>query len=150
MPPFLTEEEIDQLINMQTASETSYNQKFSDLSPVNLAYHKSKNRFVNQFEEKQSDSPICMAGDITYSDDSPRFDQYIDDYDIQAEANLVEPSTVDVRDEVHCHQIESINQPRQVTYDTDEESLESLEVSEESLTFFSTSLQSIKNNIHII
>ena len=92
MPPFLIEEEIDQLINMQTTSETSYNQNFSDLSPVNLAYHKSKNRFVNQFEEKQSDSPICMAGDITYINDSPRFDQYVDDYDFQTEDNFPEYS----------------------------------------------------------
>ena len=62
-----------------------------------------KSRFVNQSKEKQSDSPICMAGDITYINDSPRFDQYIDDYDIQAEANLAEPSTVDLWDEVHYH-----------------------------------------------
>ena len=48
MPPPLTQEEIDQLINMQTASKTSYNQKFSDLSPVNPAYHKSENRFIHQ------------------------------------------------------------------------------------------------------
>ena len=82
MPPFLTEEEIDQIINIQTTSKTSYDQNFSDLSPVNLAYHESKNRFVNQFEEKQSNSPICMAGD-TYINNSPRFDQYVDDYDIQ-------------------------------------------------------------------
>ena len=53
-------------------------------------------------------------------------------------------------DEVHYHQIESSYQLRQVTYDTDEESLEILEVSEESRTLCSTSLQSIKYNIHII
>ena len=103
MPPFLTEEEIDQLINMQTASKTSYDQIVFDHSPTNLAYHKSKNIFVNQFEEKQSDSPICMVGDINYINDSPRFDQYIDDYDIQVEANIVEPSVVDLWDEVHYH-----------------------------------------------
>jgi len=32
MPPFLTEEEIYQLINMQTTSKTSYEQFFFDIS----------------------------------------------------------------------------------------------------------------------
>ena len=90
-----------------------------------------------------------MAGDITYINDSPRFDQCVDDYDIQTETNLAEQSTIDLWDEVHYHQVEKIKQPIQVTDDTDEESLESLEVSEESLTLFSTSLHSIRNNIHI-
>ena len=111
MPPFLTEEEIDQLINMNKASKNSYEKKFSDHSPVNLAYHESKNRFSNQFEEKQFDSPICMDGDITYINDSPRFDQYVDDYDIQTETSLAEQSTVDLWDEVHYHQVEKSKQP---------------------------------------
>ena len=91
-----------------------------------------------------------MASDITYINDSPMFDQYVDDYDIQTETNLAEQSTIDLWDEVHYHQVEKSKQPIQVTYDTDEESLEILEVSEESITLFSTSLQSIRNNFHII
>ena len=109
MPHFLTEEEITQLLKMQKAFKTSYDQKIYAHSPANPAYHKSENEFVDKFKEKQSNSPICMVGDITYIDDSPRFDQYIDDYDIQTEANLAEPSTVDLWDEVHYHHIGSSN-----------------------------------------
>ena len=90
-----------------------------------------------------------MIGEIIYVDDSPNFDQSNDDV-LQMETNLAEQSTVDLWDEVHYHQIESSFQLRQAAYDTDEESLESLEVSEESLTLFSTSLQSIRNSFHVI
>ena len=50
MPPFLMEEEINQLLNMQTASKTSYDQIFSNHSPANLAYHKSKNKLLDQLK----------------------------------------------------------------------------------------------------
>ena len=91
-----------------------------------------------------------MADDINYINDSPSFDQYVDDYEIQTETNLAEKSTIDLWDEVHYHHVEKSKQPIQVTYETNDESLESLEVTEESLTLCSSSLQSIKNNIHII
>ena len=150
MPPFLTEEEIDQLINIQTASESSHNHNFSNLSPVNLACHKSENRCVDQFEEKQSDSPMCMVDDISFVNDSPRFDQYVDDCDFQTDTNCAEHSAFDFWEEARFHKLEKSEQALQVIYDTDEDSLESLEVSEESQTLFSTSLQSIRDNIHII
>ena len=82
------------------------NQNFSDLSPVNPAYHKLENRFVNQVEEKKSDSPIYMAGDITYVNDSPIFDQYVDDYDFQTEANFAEDSVFDFREKAQFHKLE--------------------------------------------
>ena len=44
MPPFLTEEEIYQLINIQSTS--------LDFSP-NLNYHIAVNRFKDQFKEKK-------------------------------------------------------------------------------------------------
>ena len=78
MPPFLTKEEIDQLINMQSTSNLSHEHKISIYFPPNPSYHIDENRFIDQFEEKQSDSPICTVGNINYIDDSPRFDQYVD------------------------------------------------------------------------
>ena len=38
--------------------------------PPNLNYHIAENGFIDQFKEKQSNSPICMVGDINYIDDS--------------------------------------------------------------------------------
>ena len=72
MPPFLTKEEIDQLINIQSAS---------NYFPLDLNYYIVENAFIDQFKDKQSDSPICMVGDINYIDDSPKFDQYVDNDD---------------------------------------------------------------------
>ena len=126
------------------------NQNFSDLSPVNLAYYKSENRFVNQVEENQSGSPMYMASDIAYVNNSQMFDQYVDLYDFQIEANFAEDSIFDFREEAQFHKLEKSEQPLQVIYNTNKESLESSEVSEESQTLDSTSLQSIKYSIHKI
>ena len=40
MPPLLTEEEINQMLNMQPTSKPSCEQKISILSPTNPIYHK--------------------------------------------------------------------------------------------------------------
>ena len=112
MPPFLTEEELNQLLSMQTTSKTSYYQNIFVHSPANPAYHKSKNKLVDQFRDEQTSNPICLIGEIIYVDDSLDFDQSDDDDVLQTKANLAEPSTVDLWDEVHYHQIESIRQDR--------------------------------------
>ena len=91
-----------------------------------------------------------MIGDITYIDDSPNFDQSNDDDVIRIEANHAEQSIVSLQEEDLLHQLGNNSQPIHTIYDTDEESLESLEVSKGSLTLCSTSFHSIRNNFHVI
>lgn len=45
----------------------------------------------------------------------------------QIEANLARPSSVDLWEEDHIHQLQESNDPMQAIYDTDEESYVSLE-----------------------
>ena len=52
-----------------------------------------------------------MAGDITYVNDSPRFDQYVDDYDFQIEANFAKYSVFDFWEEAQFHKLEKSEQP---------------------------------------
>ena len=64
-----------------------------------------------------------MVGDINYIDDSPRFDQYVDnDDDFQTEANFVEYLALDLWEEAQFHQLEEGNQPIHSSNDSDEES----------------------------
>ena len=126
MPPLLTEEEINQMLNIQPASKPSCEQNIFVHSHTNIVYHKSESELIDQFKEEETDNPICLIDEIIYVHDSPNFDQSDDDDVLQTEANLAEPSAIDLGDEFHYHQIESSNHPRQVTYDTDEESLEIL------------------------
>ena len=123
MPPLLTQEEINQVLNIQEASKPSCEQKISVHSPANLVYHKSKSELVDQFKEEKTGNPICLIGEIIYVDDSPNFDQFDDDDVVQIEANLIEPSVVGLWEEDQYHQLEKINQPIQFTYEIDEESL---------------------------
>ena len=96
--------------------------------PPGLNYHIAENAFIDQFKDKQSDSPICMVGDINYIDDSPKFDRYVDNDDfLQKEANFADHSTLGFWEEAQFHQLEKGKQPMHRSYDSDEESLENLE-----------------------
>ena len=53
-------------------------------------------------------------------------------------------------EEDHFHQLQKIIKPIHAIYATDEGSLESSEVSEGSLTLYSTSYQPFSNNFHVI
>jgi len=52
-----------------------------------------------------------MAGDITYANNSPWFDQYVDDYDFQTEANFAEDSAFVFREKAQFHKLEKSEQP---------------------------------------
>lgn len=52
-----------------------------------------ENGFVDQPMEKQSADLMCMLDDITYIDDSPKYDQYDDDYVFEIEADSSRQST---------------------------------------------------------
>ena len=87
MPPLLTEEEINQMLNMQPTSKPLCEQEIYVYSHINPIYHKSKSELIDKFKEEQTDNPICLIGDVTYVDNFPKFDQS-DDIFLQTETNL--------------------------------------------------------------
>ena len=89
MPPLLTEDEINQMLNMQPTSKPSCEQNISFHSPDNPVYHKLESELVDQFKEEKIGNPICLIGEIIYVDDSQNFDQSDDDIP-QTETNLAE------------------------------------------------------------
>ena len=50
---------------------------------VNSNYHKSEDRVIEPYVERQSTDLICTFGDITLYDDVPKLDQYDDNYVLQ-------------------------------------------------------------------
>ena len=75
IPPLLTEEEIDQILNKQLALKTSFEQNTSTYLPTEPYCLEPKNKILDQLKEKQTDNPICLIGEIVYTNDFPIFDQ---------------------------------------------------------------------------
>ena len=73
MPPLLTEEEINQILNKQPTSKTSCEKNTLSLSPTELCYQKSENDLVNQVKERQTANPICLIGEIVHTNDFSKF-----------------------------------------------------------------------------
>ena len=78
----MTEEEINQMLNIQPTSKPSYEQNIPVPPPTNAIFHKSESELVDQFKEEQTGNPICLIGEIIYVDDSQNFDQSDDDDDV--------------------------------------------------------------------
>jgi len=114
-------------------NEEVYNHK---QIPVNLNYHKSKDRVIEPYVERQSTDLMCMFDDITYFDDLPKYDQYDDNYVLQIQTNFTEQSETNLRNkEVQVHQLENSDQLVHFSYENEEESTENFGISEGTLPF---------------
>jgi len=58
--------------------------------PTNSKYHRSEDRFIEQYMEEKSLDLTCMFDDITSFDDLPKYDQYDDNYVLQIQTNFIE------------------------------------------------------------
>ena len=67
--PLLTEEEIDQILNKKPALKTSLKQRNSAHPPTKPCCLEIENKLVDQLKEKQTDNPICLIGEIVYTND---------------------------------------------------------------------------------
>lgn len=59
---------------------------------TNSIYHKSDDRFIEQYVEEQSPDLLCGSDNISSFSNLPKYDQYDDDYVPQIQINLTEES----------------------------------------------------------
>lgn len=106
----MTEEEIDQILNKQSASEIFYKTNTLAFSSTEFSFTDLGSPPVNQNEEILVDNPECLIGSITYIHDVPKFDMSDDDV-LQIEVDLAGPSLVDFWKEYYFHLPQESNEP---------------------------------------
>jgi len=60
--------------------------------PSNSNYHRSKDRFIEQYVEEKCPDLMCMFYDISSFDDLPKYDQYDDNYVLPIQTSFTEKS----------------------------------------------------------
>ena len=77
---------------------------------------------------------MCMFDAITSFDDFPKYDQYDDNHVLQVQTNFSEQSEASLGNkEIQFQQLENSDHLIHVSYESEEESAEKLEISEASL-----------------
>jgi len=118
---------------------------------TNSIYHKSDDRFIEQYVEEQSPDLLYESDSISSFSNLPKYDQYDDDYVPQIQINLTEESeSILGKRKVQVQQLESSDQLVHFSYEEEEESAENFETSEGTLPFCFDSFQVIRNNYHAI
>jgi len=113
--------------------------------PANSNYHRSEDRFIEQYVEKQSADQMCMFDDITSFNDFPKYDQYDDNYVLQIQTNFTEQSEASLGNkEIQFQQLENDDHLIHIRYESEAESAENLEISEASLPLCFESFQFLK------
>jgi len=86
-----------------------------------------------------------MFDDITSFDDFPKYDQYVDNHVFQVQTNFTEKSKTSLGNtEIQFQQLENSDHLIHVSYESEEESAENLEISEASLPLCFESFQFLK------
>jgi len=112
---------------------------------ANSNYHRSEDRFIKQCVEEKSADLMCVFDDITSFDDLPKYDQYDDNYVLQIQTNFTEQSETSFgKKEIRFHQLENNDQLVHFSYESEEENVENLEISEASLPLYFESFQFLK------
>ena len=79
----MTEKEIDLVLNRQLASKPSFEPNTSAHLPTPSCCLDTRNKLVDQLEEKKTDIPICLIDKNVYSGNFSNFNQSDDDDDFQ-------------------------------------------------------------------
>ena len=95
--------------------------------------------------EEKSPDLMCMFDDITSFDDFPKYDQYVDNHVFQVQTNFTEKSKTSLGNtEIQFQQLENSDHLIHVSYESEEEIAENLEISEASLPLCFESFQFLK------
>jgi len=111
----------------------------------NSNYHRSTDRFIEQYVERKSTDLMCMFDDITSFHDFPKYDQYDDNYVLHIQTNFTEQSETSLGNKgIQFQQLEKSDHLIHISYESEEESAKNLEISEASLPLCFESFQFLK------
>ena len=100
---------------------------------------------------EQSADLVCILDNIPSMNKLPKYDQYDDDYVLQTQANTTEKSVTSLWDkDSHFRELQYSDQKIQISYESEEESVEILGEREGYLPFFYDSFQFIKDNLNTL